>query len=210
MRAIILAALVATSTAVTLRQMSADVSVAQWPSVAKCTKDQISTDSHPCDHDNRMEHNHDGTAIQTGAAWPSVAKCGKDGISTDSHPCDHDNRREHNHDGTTIQTEEAWPSVAKCGKDGMSTDSHPCDHDNRREHPHDGTTLQLEYRPVIKCIDPIHGNPISCDHDDIADWSADAKDENGFTPTKIVLGGPSVDLVGPAEKAAAAAAAGKK
>ena len=60
-------------------------------------------------------------------------------------------------------------------------------------HPHDGTVVQLdaEFRPAIKCRDPVHGNPISCNYDDISNYSALPKDENGFTPTKEVLGGPS-------------------
>jgi hypothetical protein len=42
-------------------------------------------------------------------------------------------------------------------------------------------------------MDPVHGNPISCDTDDITDYSALPKDENGFTPVKVVVGGPSFD-----------------
>jgi hypothetical protein len=59
-------------------------------------------------------------------------------------------------------------------------------------HAHNDTVL-LQYRPAIKCIDPIHGNPISCDEDDISpDMLAPLpQDENGFTPIRIVKGGPS-------------------
>merc|ERR1712127_440224 len=76
--------------------------VSSWPSVARCTSG-ISTDGTPCDHDNRMTHNHDDTVgyqAGTGAtqndfnlqlsaeqvsdmvnSWPSVARC-TSGIST--------------------------------------------------------------------------------------------------------------------------------
>ena len=66
---------------------------------------------------------------------------------------------------------------------------------NNMEHAHDGTAVQLEYRPAIKCMDPIHGNPVTCDHDDINEANQDPlpKDENGFTPTRVVEGGPLVD-----------------
>ena len=66
-------------------------------------------------------------------------------------------------------------------------------------HPHDGTVLQLSYRPPIKCFDPKTHNPISCDYDDINDYSPLAKDENGFTPVKEVQGGPTVDMMAAAE-----------
>ena len=92
MKAYVLVALLATSQAVKLN----------WPSVAKCTGDHISSDSNACDHDNRMEHAHDGTTLQIGEQWPSVAKCTGDHISSDSNACDHDNRMEHAHDGTTL------------------------------------------------------------------------------------------------------------
>ena len=195
MKCTIIAALFACTNAVTLRQMSG----AEWPSVARCNAGDVSKDSAPCDHDNRMEHPHDGTVLQTAQQWPSVARCNAGDVSKDSAPCDHDNRMEHPHDGTVLQTASQWPSVARCNAGDVSKDSAPCDHDNRMEHPHDGTTLQLQYRPPIKCIDPIHGNPVSCDHDDIMDWSALPKDENGFTPTKIVPGGPLVDEFAAAE-----------
>ena len=48
-------------------------------------------------------------------------------------------------------------------------------------------------RPVIKCNDPGTGNPITCDYDDIEDYKALQKDENGFTPVKEVSGGPRYD-----------------
>ena len=69
------------------------------------------------------------------------------------------------------------------------------------QHPHDGTAVQLDARPPIKCIDPVHGNPITCDVDDIDKTNRDPlpKDALGFTPQKIILGGPSI--VGPIEKA---------
>ena len=35
----------------------------EWPSVARCTSGQVSTDSFPCDHNNNMEHPHNGTAV---------------------------------------------------------------------------------------------------------------------------------------------------
>ena len=105
----------------------------------------------------------------------------------------------------------SWPSVARCTS-GISTDGTPCDHDNRMTHNHDDTTHwqagtgstqndfnvqldeQIRYRPAIGCVDPVHGNPISCDNDDIVDETVRylaPKDENGFTPRTIVTGGPS-------------------
>ena len=115
----------------------------------------------------------------------------------------------HPHDGTVVQTNEQWPSVARCNPGQVSKDSAPCDHDNRMPHPHDGTVVQLSYRPPIKCIDPATNNPISCDYDDISDYSPLPKDENGFTPIKVVPGGPTVDTF--AEAAAKqAATSGKK
>ena len=209
MRAFTIAALVASTSAVTLHQMNA------WPSVARCTDGQISTDREPCDQDNRTTHRHDNTVdskrefsnIQLNQRWPSVARCVDGQISTDREPCDQDNRTTHRHDNTVdskrefsnIQLNQGWPSVARCIEGQISTDREPCDHDNRMPHRHDNTVdsskefvqISEEWRPVIKCRDPIHGNPITCDHDDITDWAPLKKDENGFTPTKEVLGGPS-------------------
>ena len=102
----------------------------------------------------------------------------------------------HAHDGTVLQVNQEWPSVARCDNGEIGSDGHACDHDNRLRHAHDGTTylqLEEEYRPVIKCIDPVHGNPISCDHNDITDFKKLDKDSNGFTPTKVVVGGPSAE-----------------
>ena len=163
-----------------------------WPSVARCTSG-ISTDGTPCDHDNRMTHNHDDTVgyqAGTGAtqndfnlqlsaeqasdmvnSWPSVARC-TSGISTDGTPCDHDNRMTHNHDNTVGY---------QAGTGSTQNDFNLM------------LDEQVAYRPAIKCKDPVHGNPISCDNDDIDDNSALAKDENGFTPVKVVNGGPSWD-----------------
>ena len=89
---------------------------------------------------------------------------------------------------SALKLNSQWPSVARCNSGDVSTDSHACDHNNNMEHPHDGTTLQISFRPPIKCIDPIHGNPISCDHDDIDSTNDQPlpKDENGFTPVKEV------------------------
>ena len=66
MKSFVLLALLAGSNAVKLRS--------QWPSVAKCTADlrgeHTSMDEDPCDHDNRMVHNHDGTLGESNAAHP--------------------------------------------------------------------------------------------------------------------------------------------
>ena len=189
MKSFILAALLATTSAVSLKKT--------WPSVARCNNDQTSSDINACDHHNRMTHNHDNViTLQYDQQWPSVARCNNDQTSSDIKACDHDNRMSHKHDNVvTLQTNQEWPSVARCNNDATSTDMNACDHHNRMAHPHDQTVVQLEeesmYRPVIKCVDPVHGNPISCDHDDIVNWSALPKDSNGFTPTKVVLGGPS-------------------
>lgn len=162
----------------------------QWPSVARCTSG-ISTDGTPCDHDNRMTHNHDNT-VQNQDGTGSTQEDFKLQLSAEQ----------------ASDIVSSWPSVARCTS-GISTDGTPCDHDNRMTHNHDNTVgyqagtgstqndfnLQLDeqvaYRPAIKCMDPVHGNPISCDNDDIDDNSALAKDENGFTPVKVVKGGPS-------------------
>merc|ERR1712032_1635484 len=62
----------------------------------------------------------------------------------------------------------------------------------------DGTQLQLEYRPPIKCFDPTTGNPISCDWNDIDETNAGPLPKkggiSGLTPTKVVPGGPTIDL----------------
>ena len=62
---------------------------------------------------------------------------------------------------------------------------------------HDSTYVQTEFRPPIKCKDPVHGNPISCDHDDIEPGVNDAplgkKADSGLTPVKVIPGGPLVD-----------------
>ena len=194
MKSFATALLVASASAVTLNQY--------WPSVARCNGDHTSSDINACDHDNRMAHKHDNVVtLQTNQEWPSVARCNGDHTSSDINACDHDNRMAHKHDNVvTLQTNQEWPSVARCNGDHTSSDINACDHDNRMAHKHDNVvTLQTnnmvqlseEYRPVIKCIDPVHGNPISCDHDDITSFAPLAKDENGFTPTKVVLGGPS-------------------
>jgi hypothetical protein len=156
-----------------------------------------------------MAHAHDNTVtLQTGAEWPSVARCDGSRTSSDINPCDHDNHMAHAHDNTvTLQTGAEWPSVARCDGSRTSSDINPCDHDNHMAHAHDNTvTLQLagpgnsaavqlsaDYRPVTKCMDPVHGNPISCDHDDITEFAPLAKDENGFTPTREQVGGPHYD-----------------
>lgn len=153
-----------------------------------------------------MQHPHDGTAVQVAEAkqWPSVARCTAGQVSTDSFPCDHNNTMQHPHDGTAVQVAEAkqWPSVARCTAGQVSTDSFPCDHNNTMQHPHDGTAIQTvaEARPKIKCVDPVHGNPITCDWDDIDTKNGQAlpKDALGFTPQKVIEGGPNV--VGPLQQ----------
>ena len=178
MKAYLFAALLASTSAVKL----------QWPSVARCEPGHISSDSDACDHNNNMEHAHDGTAVQIVESWPSVARCQPGHISSDSDACDHNNNMEHAHDGTAVQIVESWPSVARCQPGHISSDSDACDHNNNMEHAHDGTNVQLTFRPPIKCIDPIHGNPISCDDDDINEdnWSPLPKNEKGLTPVKEI------------------------
>ena len=107
--------------------------------------------------------------------WPSVARCNGKHISSDIDPCDHDNKMAHKHDNVvTLQTEAEWPSVARCNGKHISSDIDPCDHDNKMAHKHDNvvtlTQLEAEFRPEIKCKDPVHGNPITCDYDDITDF----------------------------------------
>lgn len=57
MKSFIIAALVATSSAIKVRQME------QWPSVARCNGKHISSDIDPCDHDNHMAHRHDQVVV---------------------------------------------------------------------------------------------------------------------------------------------------
>ena len=171
-----------------------------WESVARCKPGQVSTNDVPCDHNN-INDQHLGLA-----QWESVARCKPGVVSSDSKPCDHDNRTPHNLDGTTVQV--GWESVAKCKAGQTSSDKQPCDHDNRMEHKHDGTVgktlvqLNAEYRPVIKCKEAGHGNPVTCDYNDVTELndSPAPKDENGFTPTKVVLGGPLQDNTPPPPK----------
>merc|ERR1712167_534326 len=97
----------------------------------------------------------------------------------------------HNHDGTV----------------GESNAAHP-----RYRNPLDQSwnfvQVSEEFRPPIKCKDPIHGNPITCDHDDIEPGVNDAplgKDaESGLTPVKVIEGGPLVDNTPPPPEAEAA------
>jgi len=77
MRAFTIAALIASTSAMSLQQMNS------WPSVARCRDGQIATDREPCDQDNRTTHRHDNTvasdrefkALQLNEEWPSVARC---------------------------------------------------------------------------------------------------------------------------------------
>ena len=153
-----------------------------------------------------MEHPLDGTVVQlrSDKKWPSVARCTAGQVSTDSFPCDHNNTMEHPLDGTVVQLQSGkkWPSVARCTAGQVSTDDFPCDHNNTMEHPLDGTVIQVDssYRPPIKCHDPIHGNPVSCDWDDITKMNRAPIKANEFdyTHQKIVPGGPRV--VGPMDE----------
>lgn len=45
----------------------------------------------------------------------------------------------------------------------------------------------MQYRPANKCIDPIFGNPVSCDFEDDSEPSQKFLGKN--TPTKILVGG---------------------
>jgi len=119
----------------------------------------------------------------------------------------------------------SWPSVARCAPDEIPSDQFACDHSNEmRRHHHDGTVgMDLEpeaafvqFRPPIKCKDPVFGNPISCDTDDITDANDDhVKDIWNMTPVKVVVGGPTVNNEPPEEpveepmNAKAKSAAGK-
>ena len=165
-------------------------SLGQWPSVARChngaDSSQVSSDWDACDHDNRLPHNHDGTTgTWNGAGTRPATK-------------------------ERYQSMGQWPSVARCsnGADSsqVSSDWDACDHDNRLPHVHDGTTgtwngagtrpqakeryLSLaQYRPQAKCFDEKTGNPVTCDTNDVNDFSETARDENGFRPIRVVPGG---------------------
>ena len=164
----------------------------KWPSVARCLSGQKSTDETPCDQSGeRLDNvrNLDGTVGRTPtgptsanllptaafAQWPSVARCKVADGTTDETACDDAGPPNHAkfHDdvvgrtpmGPTsanllptaafldISAEQAadivsqWPSVARRDEAAfLQTES--------------------EFRPEIKCRDPVHGNPISCDWDD--------------------------------------------
>ena len=208
MRAFVLAALFASASAVKLNS--------EWPSVARCgegNNNAISSDDFACDHnsknptvvegsltDDRFQHSQPGysTQVQIGNEWPSVARCeSRTTESTDEFACDHNNVNPHPHDGSVLMTAEqivnSWPSVARCdSRTTESTDEFACDHNNVNPHPHDGTLVS--FRPPIKCKDPVFGNPISCDDDDIGDRNDQPlpKDEHGLTPVKVIEGGPNV------------------
>merc|ERR1740139_102053 len=131
--------------------------------------------------------------------WPSVARCNPGQISTDSWPCDDNSKGPHHLDGTQVQIDGS--DTVLFSLDGariQTSDSWPCDDNSKGPHHLDGTTLQLEYRPPIKCFDPITSNPISCDWNDIDETnSGDLPKKgglSGLTPTKSVPGGPTIDL----------------
>lgn len=107
----------------------------------------------------------------------------------------------------------AWPSVARCSPDEVPSDEFPCDHSNAfRLHNHDNVTgadphelatpllmlqtgeqMNTEYRPKIKCKDPLFGNPITCDYNDITSVNKSrTKDVFLMTPVKVVVGGPTM------------------
>lgn len=69
--------------------------------------------------------------------------------------------------------------------------------------------MSEEFRPPIKCVGTVMGNPISCDWNDIDESNSAPLPKKGgliegLTPVKEVAGGPGVDLV--AAKAAEEAA----
>ena len=240
MKSIVIAALFASSNAVKLEWPSVarcapgQISTDSWP----C--DDNSKGPHhldgtqvQLDSSDVVLFGLDGMRIQTEEAWPSVARCAPGQISTDSWPCDDNSKGPHHLDGTQVQIDssdvvlygldgsriqmgEEWPSVARCAPGQISTDSNPCDDNSKGPHHLDGTQLQLEYRPPIKCIDPVTENPISCDWNDIDETNDMPLPKkggiSGLTPVKEVPGGPTVDLWAEKEKAKAKAKAqeGKK
>ena len=212
MRAFVIATLFASASAVKLN--------AEWPSVAKCGEGQngaVSSDDFACDHnsknptvvdgsvtDHRFQYANPGyeTQVQTSAQWPSVARCdSRQTESTDEFACDDNNVNPKPHDGSVVQTAEqivnSWPSVARCGtRQDESTDEFACDGNNVNPHPHDGSVVQtaeqVVFRPPIKCKDPVFGNPVSCDDDDIgARNEENPKNAMGETEVKVIVGGPS-------------------
>jgi len=46
---------------------------------------------------------------------------------------------------------------------------------------------EVEYRPPNKCVDPIFGNPVSCDYEDSTKPNAKPLGKN--TPVKVLVGG---------------------
>merc|ERR1719263_1065078 len=132
--------------------------------------------------------------------WPSVARCPEGQESTDEWACDNNAKGPHSLDKPTgfLQLRQQWPSVARCAEDQVSSDETPCDHNSKGFRTLDHTEdVQLEARPPIKCIEPLHGNPISCDADDInSDNDAPLPPKGGLggkRPTKIIVGGPLND-----------------
>ena len=139
----------------------------QWPSVARCRVADGTTDETACDDAGPPEHAkfHDDV-VGRSPMGPTSANL----LPTAAAFLD-------------ISAEEAadivsqWPSVARCDEDGIPSDQWACDHANKfRLHNHDGTLGKdmtaafvmtgAEFRPEIKCRDPVHGFPISCDWDD--------------------------------------------
>ena len=115
------------------------------------------------------------SGVKLNAEWPSVAKCGEGqngAVSSDDFACDHNSKN---------------PTVV----DGSVTD-HRFQYANPGYYTQVQTAEQINFRPPIKCKDPVHGNPISCDHDDIdASNEENPKNEMGETEVKVIEGGPS-------------------
>jgi len=186
-----------------------------WPSVARCAAGAISSDEFPCDNSARPNILHDHANV-TGAtphplATPLLAPAAPAPaafVQVDAEEA--------------ARIVSAWPSVARCSPDEVPSDEFPCDHSNAfRLHNHDNVTgvdphalatpllapappavtvvqvdeaISTEYRPKIKCKDPLFGNPISCDYNDITSVnSGRKKDVFLMTPTKVVVGGPTMN-----------------
>lgn len=182
MRAFVIAALLAATSAVQLQK--------QWPSVARCNPDsKISTDIDACDQFLNNNHNLDGTkgsldnakALQMDQEWPSVARCNPDSkISTDIDACDQFLNNNHNLDGTKgsldnakalqLSSEEAsdivesWPSVARCDPNSkIATDIDACDQFLNNNHNLDGTKGSLDNAKAVQLDESVNYRPeIKC------------------------------------------------
>ena len=145
--------------------------------------------------------------------WPSVASCGegtKDAISGDVRACDHNSKNpsmldgsqiSHNHEGyitNPTSADHQYTTNVQTDVDGISSENLMTAEEIVNSWPsvneQTSALVQLNARPPHKCTEPGHGNPVSCDDDDFNETNSGMlpKDEAGFKPVKVIMGGPLV------------------